>query len=1079
MTNRTRVKVIWCALLCSAACLVTCRSAYAQAVNTLVSPDLFGEQVDVVTPGFMHWNVSAGDVVDPDGDTNDFDNNFGEHAGSVDNPRYSSQAYAYGAGNVAEEFVYAVGGDEVYWEFNVPGSGQYVFATRYWKEFSGTADAVASYNNGTQWIDLPTVSNIGHWGGYGQLSCYLIDIPAGQTTVPMRIRASSGRVLIYRLLLAKRKESEEFLPSPAPTHPSMHFHSTDIPAMQSRVMSGPPKRCYDYMVNAVGGYISNHDSGSWTPQNSSHSVPRSIAQTAFVYVMTGNDYYYNAVIRMIDTVIGWNRSDNVINGSWNVLGRGRIIAMIALAYDWLYDRMSVAERDRIGALLAEEANRLYLYNETIVGNLESGNWGPWIGAGYGMAGIALRNEHKWPTQWVDSEKRIFSFNLHSSGEDFGYFNNGFTKAIDFGISLKTATGEDLFAPEAAWLTKLMDYRMTVQEPMGGAYPTFGDASSKDDPLLALVVATYQQDQMSQWFINNLSCGSSSQVNSWAWEHMMAVAVVTTYDPTLGEQAPSEPRLSLAKSFFDDPQLCPGLGVLSVMRTGYGNTNDVQLAMRCGPYLAWHGHPCQGNFVLNAYGDRLVIDKALGGTYGSGPSNFSKTTEAHSQVFVDGMGQVEYSGPVYYNHEAGYIGPMTSSLYADHVQAEMAVAYRKGQLGKMEHAYRDFLFIRKGGQDAYVVVVDDLKTDSSSHSYKWTLQTDFDNNVTSGGSNHSIVDGSADMDVFTIEPAIISTQVTTYYDIWRTITVTNPQSVVRGTFLTVLFPRPNGTLSPQVTRIDEGQLVGFMLDDDLVLFHKGTGVWQYLGIQSDARLLFLNTTTPNSVPYLLTDATTLVINGEDVFSSTASVNATGTYVGNVDFEPPTITGWYSAADHARGIGEALLVIPDDGSFSEPRSSGINRLVLQFSEEIDPVGFSTTLVEVAGLDANNQSVNLSGIAITTQTRGDDTAGEIIFTPTLPNYARYLVRISGPVDLAGNVLVGDNDRIMTGLIGDTYGDLYINVIDLSRVRTYRTGLIDPINSDEIRADISSDGRVNAIDLSRIRPHRANDARTINDPN
>ncbi len=195
-------------------------------------------------------------------------------------------------------------------------------------------------------------------------------------------------------------------------------------------------------------------------------------------------------------------------------------------------------------------------------------------------------------------------------------------------------------------------------------------------------------------------------------------------------------------------------------------------------------------------------------------------------------------------------------------------------------------------------------------------------------------------------------------------------------------------------------------------------------------------------------------------------------------PPEITGWSSAADHTRGVGEVLLAIADDGSFSEPRADGINKLILSFSEAIDPVSFIPTSVEIAGLDANNVAVDLGGVSIATSLRADDTEGVITFTPALPDCARYLVRVIGVTDTESNLLTGDNDRILTALVGDIYEDLYVNVTDHSYTRVARTRLIDPGNIDEVRADISLDGRINVIDLSRIRLRRLNDARLISDP-
>lgn len=195
-------------------------------------------------------------------------------------------------------------------------------------------------------------------------------------------------------------------------------------------------------------------------------------------------------------------------------------------------------------------------------------------------------------------------------------------------------------------------------------------------------------------------------------------------------------------------------------------------------------------------------------------------------------------------------------------------------------------------------------------------------------------------------------------------------------------------------------------------------------------------------------------------------------------PPEIVGWASATDHGRGVGEAVLVIPDDGSFSEPRTGGITRLLVAFSEPIDPVSFTPTSVGIAGLDPNNQPVDLSGVTIGTSLRDGDTVGAIAFTPSLPDFARYLVRIIGVTDVAQNPLAGDDDRILSGLCGDVSGDLRVNATDFSRVRGARTKLVNLNDPNQVRADVSCDGRVNASDLSRIRSRRGNDAGGIADP-
>ena len=175
---------------------------------------------------------------------------------------------------------------------------------------------------------------------------------------------------------------------------------------------------------------------------------------------------------------------------------------------------------------------------------------------------------------------------------------------------------------------------------------------------------------------------------------------------------------------------------------------------------------------------------------------------------------------------------------------------------------------------------------------------------------------------------------------------------------------------------------------------------------------------------------------------------------------------------------MLTILDDGSFSEPRSYGLSKLIVQFSEPVDPLTFTVASVQIAGNDANSLSVALGGIIIGVSLQSGDTEGVITFTPSLPDYARYIVRVSGVRDLEANDLTGDNDRIMTALVGDASGDLRVNSTDFSRVRSYRTQLIAPAATDEVRCDVSCDGRVNIIDLSRVRTCRGHDARLISDP-
>ena len=103
---------------------------------------------------------------------------------------------------------------------------------------------------------------------------------------------------------------------------------------------------------------------------------------------------------------------------------------------------------------------------------------------------------------------------------------------------------------------------------------------------------------------------------------------------------------------------------------------------------------RGGVVANPDGDTLTIDRALGAPYGTPENDFSKSALAHSQVLIDGEGQIAYSAPVFYDHRAGKTGPLVYTPFVDYVLAESTVAYAKNpKIQKMDHARRHFLFVR--------------------------------------------------------------------------------------------------------------------------------------------------------------------------------------------------------------------------------------------------------------------------------------------------------------------------------------------------------------------------------------------------
>ena len=172
-------------------------------------------------------------------------------------------------------------------------------------------------------------------------------------------------------------------------------------------------------------------------------------------------------------------------------------------------------------------------------------------------------------------------------------------------------------------------------------------------------------------------------------------------------------------------------------------------------------------------------------------------------------------------------------------------------------------------------------------------------------------------------------------------------------------------------------------------------------------------------------------------------------------PPVIVDWASAATQGAS-GEVLLAVPDDGTYVESRDLG--RLVVQFSEAVAPASFTPGSVVLSGTDALGNPVDLTGITINTSTRNDGTEGVIDFSSALPNAATYSIRVQGVTDLAGNPLAGDDDRIVTALVGDANGDATVDAADYIAYKMAFGSAVSPTNA---AIDFDCSGAVDLGDL------------------
>lgn len=198
---------------------------------------------------------------------------------------------------------------------------------------------------------------------------------------------------------------------------------------------------------------------------------------------------------------------------------------------------------------------------------------------------------------------------------------------------------------------------------------------------------------------------------------------------------------------------------------------------------------------------------------------------------------------------------------------------------------------------------------------------------------------------------------------------------------------------------------------------------------------------------------------------------GTYT--LEFDPdsqaPTVAAWHTVVDYTdQTIGEAGILIMPGQVGVEPRTPGIRKLVVTFSESVDPTTFTATNVLVDGVDAAGNTVVVPPLA--TSLRQADRVGVVEFTAPLPDEARYCVTLAGVKDRAGNLVQGAGARLdISALVGDLTGDRRVNNTDVGGLATLLG--TDPIDKTEplhVRCDVNADGKIDPADLTLVLARR-----------
>ncbi|MEZ4706056.1 MAG: heparinase II/III family protein [Caldilineaceae bacterium] len=525
---------------------------------------------------------------------------------------------------------------------------------------------------------------------------------------------------------------------------------------------------------------------------------------AFACIITEEQSLCDGAKQMLLTYAAWTQWGN--DGERD-LGLAHMMIGNALAYDWLFDRLSTAEQATVRAALAGWAEKMY--------QASSGDkvdeWNNWWRKSYaqnhhwinnsalGMVGLALLNEEPRAEAWLEQaisqlQKTQAVLNGVADGswhEGVHYQDYGLSMMIPFWLSLRMNTAIDLIP--ADYMRNYVTWRLYNYLP-GEWLPIleYGDVEADWESgfraysVLRFAAREYA-DGSAEWLAQRMAESVERPVSVWsaAWY----VFEYVNYDPTV---KPAYPLFLAQAQTFPDIQS-------AIWRTGW-QKNDTVFGLKADGYAGrflydsftqeqdlWeapcadsgcelnfgHDHDDALSFYLYHNGVRM-IPEAIG--------NLARDTSSHNTLLIDGQGQYRppdnrYRYPEELAKTDSRLVTAVSTPRVDYLLADATQRYT--HIGDMQTVVRAVLFVRPD----YFFIIDNLAA-TQPHQYTWVSH--FANKVNVEDDwLWSEAGGAERMGVQVISPDISITAQNDADVPWAEVSTTAPVKAAR--FMHLLFP----------------------------------------------------------------------------------------------------------------------------------------------------------------------------------------------------------------------------------------------------------------------------------------------------
>ncbi|CAI6030986.1 DUF4962 domain-containing protein [Cohnella sp. JJ-181] len=669
------------------------------------------------------------------------------------------------------------------------------------------------------------------------------------------------------------------------------------------------------------------------------AITNPLLDAAFIYLITQDPAYGEFAKRRLLHISSWSTGTESPTYYKKDDQAHREIAITgAMAYDWIYDLLSPAEREDVLTMVHKRAKIIaddVLYDSKPISSKPYDSHG-WTVFGFlGIISTALLHDEISVNDAVVSEDAQEWFNLivpayinllppwggedGSWGNGEGYWQWSTMSNKQFIDTLYAATGFSLY--NKAFLRNEPSYPMYML-PYGQKNGPFGDDNENISRSFVAASVTrsaqMQQNEVMQWY---------AQRDPYDYANFITYLYE---DSSLSARPPVE--MPTAKYFEN-------IGTVA-MHSSLLDPKRVSFYFKSSPFGSYnHSHADQNGIMIKAFGEDLTVD---GGFYDNYESDhfqkYAKQTFAHNAITYDNkQGQ-----KIFDMTATGQITGFATNKDFDAAVGDATQAYNTGSQAGLDLARRSVIYVKPGA----MVVVDNLDARApGGSSFEYWLQADKSLTIDADQSGATIVKNKAALKMRLYYPGLTASKTDQYLDVNGTEWLPTGQKYAGVKRIHAKFETPkteNATLVSTYVPYKVGSTPQDIVSEDHGTYRKlhfsdGTDVYvrsAHSGVVDAGSIQFEGiAATVKGDSILLVGGTRMIMNGVTMIDSTqpATIALSG--------DELSITGTQGSqvSLHKSGVTTVL----DESHRSLPKGGSVTEAVYTRGVHWDTAGSALTL------------------------------------------------------------------------------------------------------------------------------------------